>query len=115
MAPKRLQKNISYLDVLAKAKPSQRKAILQTADKDLILCLCECILNVLNGNVPLKPDIQEKLGKYKAQLRILASKETPAKYRKDILVQKGGAFLPLLLAPILGIAGQLIADSITKK
>jgi len=39
MTPKRLKNNMSYIDVLAKAKPSQRKAILRVADRDQILSL----------------------------------------------------------------------------
>jgi hypothetical protein len=114
MPPKRLQNNITYIDVLAKAKPNQRKAILMTADKELILSICECVLNVLNGNIPLKIHELEKLKKYKSHLRKLASDNIHVKHKRDILVQKGG-FLPVVLAPILGIASQLLADAIFKK
>jgi len=114
MTPKRLKNNISYIDVLARAKPVQRRAILQTADKDLILCLCECALNVLNGNVPLKTHEVDKLDKYKGQFRKLAAQKTPNAKRRKLLVQKGG-FLPALLMPILGIAGQLLVDSIVNR
>jgi len=114
MAPKRLKNNISYIDVLARAKPCQRKAILHTADYDLIVCLCECALNILNGNVPLKSHDREKLEKYKTHLRELASEKTSNSKRRKILVQKGG-FVPALLAPILGVAGQLLIDAIVNK
>jgi hypothetical protein len=114
MHPKRLQQNITYIDVLAKAKPSQRKAILETADNELILCLCECILNIINGNIPLKAQELSKLIKHKTNLRHLASLKTPTKRRREILVQKGG-FLPAVLMPILGIASQLLADAIIKR
>lgn len=114
MAPQRLQNQISYIDVLSKAKPKQRQAILKHADKELVLCLCECVLNVLNGNVPLKPHEIEKLRKHQNILRHLVEPKNSLKNRKEIFIQKGG-FLPVLLAPILGIAGQLLADAIIKK
>jgi hypothetical protein len=38
--------------------------ILQNSNKNSIFCLCECILNCLNGNVKLDPQIKEKLNKY---------------------------------------------------
>lgn len=113
MASNRLQRNITYLDVLAKTKPVTRKAILAHADKDLITCLCECALNILNGNVPLDSAQFNKLKKHKEQIRQLASKNLKHADRKEI-IQNGG-FLPALLAPILGIAGQLLVDAITKK
>ena len=114
MAPNLLHKNINYIDILAKAKPAHRKAILNTADNELILCLCECVLNILNGNVPIKPQEIQKLSKFKTHLRKLAAEKTSKNDRRKILVQKGG-FLPVLLAPILGIAGQLLADTLINK
>lgn len=114
MPPQRLKQNITYIDVLSKAKPKQRVAILQNADKELILCLCECALNILNGNVPLKQHDFDKLRKHQTQLRNLAVPKASLKDRRDILMQQGG-FLPALLAPILGIAGQLLVDAITRK
>jgi hypothetical protein len=114
MAHERLKRNIDYIRVLAKSKPKQRKAIINTADKDLIICLCECILNLLSGNIEVDSDTLNKLNSHKRNLRTLADRKTAFKQRKDILEQKGG-FLPVLLAPMLGIAGQLIADAITKK
>jgi hypothetical protein len=30
------------------------KAIIQTSDKELVYCICECILNIVNGNVKIK-------------------------------------------------------------
>lgn len=114
MSTNRLKQNITYIDVLAKAKRAQRKALLETADPSLILCLCECISNVLNGNVPLKPNELNKLKRYQAILRKLSTQNIPTKQRKELLVQKGG-FIPALLTPILGLASSLLVDAITKR
>lgn len=113
MASNRLQRNITYLDVLAKAKPATRKAIVHNADKDLITCLCECALNILNGNIPLDRNQFNRLKKHQEKIRLIASKNLKHTDRKEI-IQNGG-FLPALIAPILGIAGQLLVDAITKK
>lgn len=110
----RLKRNLDFIKVLANAKPRQRKAIVHTADKDLILCLCEIILNLLTGNVKVPDKIIDQLRKHKDCLRTLAEQRTSLKTRRDILEQKGG-FLPILLTPILSIAGQLLADLVTKK
>ena len=114
MNAKRLHNNITHLGVLSKAKKKQRNALLGAANGDLILCLCECILNILNGGITLKPDELKKLEKHKFTLRQLAAKNVPIKERKGILIQKGG-FLPALLMPILGMAGQLLVDKIIKR
>jgi len=42
------------------------------------------------------------------------SQKTPNAKRRKLLVQKGG-FLPALLMQILGIAGQLLMDSIVNR
>ena len=114
MANNLLHQNKNYINILAKAKTPHRKAIIKTADKELIYCLCECALNILNGNIPLKPNEYQKLSKSKTHLRKLASEKTSQKERRKILVQNGG-FLPVLLAPILGIVGQLLADKLINK
>lgn len=112
MAPVRLKRNIDYLSVLNKAKKSQRDGIIRQADKDLILCLCECAQNVLEGIVPLTDTNFKKLKRHQSKLRTLAAHPANIKHKKEILQQ--GGFLPLLLAPILSIAGQLLADALKK-
>ena len=106
----RLQRNKHLLQVLAKSKPNVVKSVIKSADRDLIDTLCECCLNVLNGNVPLAPPQKRKLCKYKTVLRTLAYKKQASQQKKKrSLLQKGG-FLPALLAPALAgfLAGNLI-------
>ena len=50
---KRLQAHAPYLHVLVNGTAKQREGILRGANKELIYCLCECALNVLQGNVKL--------------------------------------------------------------
>jgi len=90
------------LRVLQSAHPSVRKELLSGADKDLVIALCECALNVLKGNVPLTSIQKKKLSVYKNLLRQLSCKEVSLEKKKTILVQQGrGLFLPLLLTPII--------------
>ena len=110
----RLKRNLCFIESLKKAKPKQRKAILETADRDLIQCLVECIFNVLNGNVKINNSELGQLKKHAKILRQLVNNNRDGiKKKKDILIQKGG-FLPALLTPILGIAAGLLADLITR-
>ncbi len=106
-----LKKNIELLKILKKAKPKQRKLLLEAAENGLIYCLCECIDNVLRGNVKLSSVRKRELEKHKDVLRKIVDRKTKVQKKRNLLVQKGG-FLPALLAPVLSIAAGLIGDLI---
>lgn len=95
----RIKRQASLLQVLAKSHPHVCQAILRGADKDLLQCLSECALNILNGNVKLKPTDKARLTKYKQKLRKIANKKVSLN-QKHKIVQSGG-FVPALLAPLL--------------
>lgn len=107
----RLKKNYQSLCALAGPDPKVRKAVLNSADKELVYCLADCIYNILKFNVPLTREQNRKLYKYRKEMRKIAHKRTKVSEKKRLL-QKGG-FLPLLLTPLLGIAGSLIGDAIS--
>ena len=102
----RVKKQAPLLNHLAKAKPSAVKAIINTGDKELINVLCECALNVLNGNVRLTKSQKARLCRHKTGIREISLKKTSLKKKRETL-QRGG-FLRALLAPILGIIGGLL-------
>jgi len=97
--------------VLKKANKKQRNAILDSANKDLILCLCEVIDNVLAGTVKLSIKQKKDLSKYKSILRQLIDKKISINKKKQLLVQKGG-FLPAVLGPALGLAAAILGQLI---
>lgn len=109
----RLKRNFHILQLLQKANPKYRKAILKEAPSDLILCICEAIDNVLQGTVKLTPIQRKKLGRYKSMLRSLSVKRSGVKKKRELLVQKGG-FLPAILAPIISVAGALLGEVLRK-
>lgn len=88
------------LTALYKLKPKYRIALLKSCNEDEINCICECIHNVLQGKIPLEEKKKKKLVKFKGILRKLLRKGTN-KLRKSIIIQKGGAFLPIILGTIL--------------
>lgn len=111
-AVSRLKKNLHTLHTIADSKPKLRKALVANADNDLIFCLADCIYNVLQSNVPMTRAQLSKLYKYRHYLRKVAHKRTTMKEKRKVLQQNGG-FLPLLLTPLLGIAGSLIGEAIS--
>ena len=86
---------------LCKTKPHYRKALLKSADKDLIHSICECVYNILIGKVPLAKSQKVNISKHKTTLRRLLKPGVSFRSRKKLIIQKGGGFLPLLLTPII--------------
>lgn len=105
MAPARRrpfdQKHVDILRALYHLKKNQRTAVLQKADSRLLRYICECALNVLRGNVKVSKNHKQRLHKHKTTLRKLASSTEKFNEKKKIIVQRGGAFLPALLAPLI--------------
>ena len=99
---KRLERHLHLLRVLARGDKKLRDSLIRNSDESLVHCLCECALNTLKGNVPLTTSQKKKLAVHKKSIRELAVKHPSLKHKKKLLVQRGGAFLPLLLAPIIG-------------
>lgn len=97
----RITTHKELLSALHKLKPKHRRILLKSCNNQEINCLCECIHNVLQGKVPLKENTKTKLKKIKNILRNLISKGKSFEYRKNILIQKGGSFLPIILGTIL--------------
>lgn len=98
--PARVNTHRSLLKALHTLKPKYRKALLKSCGDEEIHCICECIFNILNGKISLNDKDKSKLSKYKTILRKLILKGKN-KWRKRIIVQKGGAFLPIILGAIL--------------
>jgi hypothetical protein len=61
------------------------RAVIYTSDKELICCICDCILNFVTGNVKVSDEELKQLKKYKKILRELLNKYKPLKYKKKLL------------------------------
>jgi len=104
-----LKKYASYLRLLHKSSPKARNALVkQHCSPEFVKCICECVKNLLVGNVELSPEHKRRLKHHKHSLRKLVLKKTPLKEKKRI-VQNGG-FLGALLGPIIKILSGLFAS-----
>jgi len=92
----RLKSQLHFLHVLKDAKPQARRALLASADDELIKAIVECAINTLNGNHKLTIDEKGKLKKYKNHVRALVNSKISSKCKRKLLVQKGGFIFPLL-------------------
>ena len=98
------------LKVLSHCKPKTRNAILKNCENELIHIICDCVYNVVKGNVPgLTQEKVNKLARHKTSL-IKLTKKVLIKEKRKILVQKGSGFLPFLLA----LVAPLIAKAVSK-
>lgn len=108
-------KCLPELKNLAKAKPRERRKLLQVANLMLIRSIVECVQNVLKGNIQLKKCSIDKLRTHKKILRKIRSQGNKLKQKKKIIIQHGGSFLPILLAPVIGVIAEKFFEKISKK
>lgn len=91
-----MQRNLTRLELLHKAAPRARGAIINNANADFINSLCEIALNILRGNIPLSTKQYKLLKKKKRVIRLVADKKVSHSKKRKFLNQTGGFLLPLL-------------------
>ena len=94
------KRNVCLLKAVCHLNKNQRATFLRAADEKFIRCIRECVLNTLNGNVPLERYEKDRLVKYKTTLRRVVAKRGGWKSKRKLLIQRGG-FLPYIIGPIL--------------
>lgn len=104
---RRINKYKHHLKFLSVCDNKTCKQILKNSNKELINCICECAVNILQGTVPLSSQEKKKLSKHKRNLRRLSTKSTSIDKKKQI-IQKGNGFLPLLLGPVISALGSIL-------
>lgn len=109
----KLKRNFDLLKLLSSCPKKLRNSIIKSGSKDLIDTICECIYNLLNGNINLQANEIEKLEKQKISLRKLL-RLNGLKAKKKVLVQKGG-FLQILLPSIITGLATIISSAISKE
>ena len=110
---KRVIDHNEILKLLSHCNKNTRSIIIQKGNKEFIYSICECILNVLNGNVILTEQQIKELKPYKQSLRKLL-KNNSIKIKKKLLIQKGG-FLQIILPSIIAGLATIISSTIAKK
>jgi len=107
---KRIRSTYHTLHVLKKADPKLRKAIIANWNQETLKSICECALNDLRGNIPLRTCGKRKLRIYKNSLRKVADKSVSLS-AKLVISQRGGFLLPLLFAILPTLAGNLFRSN----
>ena len=107
----RLKSQLHFLHVLRDAKPQARRALLASADDNLIKAIVECAINTLNGNHKLTRDEKNKLHKYKSRLRALVNPKVSFKNKRK-LIPEGRIYSSSVTSILSGVIGALINNSI---
>lgn len=100
------ERTLELIKLISKTK--QPKPLIKKCSKSEIKTLCECVLNVIYGNIPLTKTQKSRLSPYKESLRKLSNKKTPLYKKKKILIQKGEGFLSILLPAAISVISSLI-------
>ena len=111
MKPVIPKSHLPMLLALASAKPRVRALILESLDESTIRSIGQLVANILHGNIPLDAAQKRKIRKFRRAMSFLRHKYTPAKVKRNVLIQQGG-FLPILLPIISSIAGAVISKAI---
>jgi len=104
----RLKSQLHFLHVIKGAKQQDRRALLASADVELIKNIVECDINTLNGNHKVSKDEKGKLKKNKNRLLELLNPKIRFKSNRKHLVQKGGFVVPLLPSIFSDVIGTII-------
>lgn len=90
----------------------QKKHLLKNLDRQQLLFLLECCINIQRKNLPLNSACVSQLSKYKNHFKYLNNPINSIKKKTDY-IQKGG-FLNILL-PILSVAIPAILDAFKQR
>ena len=89
-----------------------RNRVLETANRNQILALCDCCLNVLEGTHKISAHVRRGLSRYKKTLRYVAyERRAHWKKKRTEMLQRGGFIVPLLASLFSGLLGRLIGSS----
>ena len=88
-----------------------QKLMLRAARPELVKAICDCIVNVVYGKVPVSSQVKSKLRKKVKILKQLTDPKKTTIKKKNLLIQHGGGFLTSILGaiakPILGILSDI--------
>ena len=80
--------------------------IIDEGGMELVHCICDCVHNILQGNIPLEHEGKERLKRHRHCLRKLVNEKTSYREKKR-LIQRGG-FLGTLIPILVGLVGKTV-------
>jgi len=102
-----MQSSYHNLHTLKDVRPKLPKAITSNCNRELVISIGECALNVLRVNVKLSDLQKRRFKKFRGQLRSVAGKHVPLARKKRIIHQRGGFLFHLLSAVLPTLASAI--------
>lgn len=102
---KRIKDNEAFLKATTLAHPEQCKALLKTAKQPQLDAICEILLNIVKGVIPLKEELLKKASRYRKVLCKIVTKCMQKAVRRELMIIYFGILQKLLrlALPIVGI------------
>ena len=91
---------LAFLELLATSKRKQAPALISTMTKSQLNAICEVLINIRFGNIPVNEKDIKKLQRKKNAIVQLTSKTTGANIRKT-LIEKEVALILMIIKSIL--------------
>ena len=79
--------------------------IIDEGGMELVHCICDCVHNILQGNIPVDEEEKERLKRHRHCLRKLVNEKTSYRRRKQLIQDRG--FLGSLIPILVGLVGKL--------
>ena len=102
---KLIRENEVFLKAATVAHPQQGKALIESAKTSQLDSICEVLLNIVHGIIPLPEELFKKAVRYRRALREIVSKVLRKTLRKDLLLKYYNIVKQLLnvALPIIGL------------
>lgn len=109
----RVKKYLALMNFIKKMPKTMKNKIKYLLyDDEFTNCICEVCHNLIKSVIPLKQCHKRKLSRYKRLIRHLGDKNSKnPKIKRRVLLQKGGAFLPLLFSIITPLLTRFIKNN----
>lgn len=86
----------AFLELLATSSKQQATALIKSMNKDQIKTICELLINVRYGNIPLTNKDKKKLSRKRNIIRELTSKTTTQKVRKQVIEREANLVIVII-------------------
>lgn len=97
-----IRQHTDFLKYISKCGHKQRLQCIKHASPQEIKAILEIVLNTAKGNVPIDKNKIRKLQPFKQTFHKIASRKLKRlSSQKKIILQRGGAIVPALLATVL--------------
>lgn len=92
--------HLPFLQLLCTSNQKQRKTLLNIITQDQLRVLCELVLNIYYGNLPVSKHYIERLARQKKFIQVLVDRKFKNNHKKRLIVKNEG-ILPFLLKPLV--------------